>query len=283
MAESQSNKCSHRACRTLGITSLLKCGRCKTKQFCSKECQKEDWMYHKHKCATPDVLRFAGHTVEGHTIEDIQRTIDAASPGDIVILNDESYGETVPKMGPATLVINKPLRLWGKCVFGRKTELNCNLNIKTSGTDEDSNDSVVVVDIGVNGQINVTSNKYKSITLCEVIVHCPNNVRGDALEIGECKGKCLILNCDIFGGSDGVFIATDGVHLKLTEICNAQSRGIFSRRNFILEDCTISGCGGYGIKGSAGWTEKGRNNDIQPGPWSQWGGASESYQSYGGW
>jgi len=170
--------------------------------------------------------------------------------------------------------------LWGKKIH---SELNCNLEIKSSGEDEDSNDSVVVVDIIINGQVNITSNSYKSITLCEVNVHCPASAQGDALEIGECKGKCLILNCEIYGGSDGVFIASDRVHLKLTEINNVQSRGIFSRRDFILEDCTIAGCCAYGIKGTAGWTEKGRNNDIQPGPWSSYGGASASYQSYGGW
>jgi len=157
--------------------------------------------------------------------------------------------------------------LWGKKIH---SELNCNLEIKSSGEYEDSSDSVVVVDIIINGQVNITSNS-KSITLSEVNVHCPASAQGDALEIGECKGKCLILNCEIFGGSDGVFIASDRVHLKLTEINNAQSRGIFSRRD------------SYGIKGTAGWTEKGRNNDIQPGPWSSYGGASASYQSYGGW
>ena len=240
-------------------------------------------MYHKHKCVTPDTLRFAQHKVEGYTIEDIQRTIDQASPGDIIILNnDESYGEKSPEGGPTTskLVINKPIKLWGKKIH---PELNCNLEIKSSGEDEDSSNSVVVVDIVINGQVNITSNSYKSITLCEVNVHCHASAQGDALEIGECKGKCLILNCEIFGGSDGVFIASDRVHLKLTEINNAQSRGIFSRRDFILEDCTIAGCGAYGVKGTAGWTEKGRNNDIQPGPWSSFGGASASYQSYGGW
>ena len=244
--------------------------------------QKEDWLYHKHKCVTPDALRFAQHKVDGYTIEDIQRTIDQASPGDIIILNnDESYGEKSIEGGSSSnkLVINKPIKLWGKKIH---SELNCNLEIKSSGEYEDSSDSVVVVDIIINGQVNIRSNSYKSITLCEVNVHCPANAQGDALEIGECKGKCLILNCEIYGGSDGVFIASDRVHLKLTEINNAQSRGIFSRRDFILEDCTITGCCSYGIKGTAGWTERGRN-DIQPGPWSSFGGASASYQSYGGW
>lgn len=284
------NRCNHRACNkqtpyspplsSEDISKLFKCGCCKTTKYCSKACQKEDWLYHKHKCCPPDALLFAQHVVDGYTIEDIQNSIDQASPGDIIILNnDESYGVTSPEGGPdSTLVINKPLKLWGK----KFSELNCNLEIKSSGQDE-SNDSIVVVDIIINGQINITSNNYKSITLCEVNVNCPANANGDAVEIGECKGKCLILNCEVLGGSDGVFIATDGAHLKLTEINNAQSRGIFSRRDFLLEDCTIAGCGAYGIKGSAGWREKGKNNDIQSGPWSSFGGASASYQSYGGW
>jgi hypothetical protein len=89
----------------------------------------------------------------------------------------------------SNLVINKPLKLWGKKIH---SELNCNLEIKSSGQDEDSNDSVVVVDIIINGQINITSNNsYKSITLCEVNVLCPAAANGDAVYIGECKGKCF--------------------------------------------------------------------------------------------
>lgn len=83
-----------------------------------------------------------------------------------------------------------------------------------------------------------------------------------------------------YGGSDGVFIATKNVHLKNTKICNAQNRGIFSRREFTIENCEVSGCGGYGIKGTGGWTEKGRNN-IQPGPWNEFGGASSGYGGMG--
>jgi hypothetical protein len=48
------------------------------------------------------------------------------------------------------------------------------------------------------------------------------------------------------------------------------SRGIFSRESFVIEDVTISHCGAYGIKGTAGWNEKGQNV-IQPGPWMNWG------------
>ena len=103
------------------------------------------------------------------------------------------------------------------------------------------------------------------------------NDRDDVLVINECKGKCLILGCKIYGGSDGVFIATDGAHLKGTLICNACHRGIFSRSYFIIEDCTVSGCGGYGIKGTAGWIEKGRHNNIQPGPWSAWGPSASGW------
>ena len=89
-------------------------------------------MYHKHKCVTPDTLRFAQHKVEGYTIEDIQRTIDQASPGDIIILNnDESYGEKSIEGGSSSnkLVINKPIKLWGKKIH---SELNCNLEIKSN-------------------------------------------------------------------------------------------------------------------------------------------------------
>ena len=98
----------------------------------------------------------------------------------------------------------------------------------------------------------------------------PNKAHDNAFSTGDLEGKCLLLDCEIHGGSDGVYIGDTGVHLKRTETQFAQNRGIFSRCPFVIEDSTIDSCGGYGIKGTAGWTDKGQN-DIQPGPWSSFG------------
>ena len=34
--------------------SLLKCGKCKSAYYCSKECQRADWKFHKKQCHAPD-------------------------------------------------------------------------------------------------------------------------------------------------------------------------------------------------------------------------------------
>ena len=36
-------------CRT-----VLRCGRCKTRTYCSAACQKRDWQYHRRNCKAPD-------------------------------------------------------------------------------------------------------------------------------------------------------------------------------------------------------------------------------------
>ena len=72
------------------------------------------------------------------------------------------------------------------------------------------------------------------------------------------------------GGNDGVFIATDGVHLKLTEI-NMLKAMVYSVEVGRVSREVLDGQRMVGI------------NDIQPGLWSSFGGASASYQSYGDW
>ncbi len=156
--------------------------------------------------------------------------------------------------------MNKPIYLWGGEEDRHDAVLNCNLVIDESGGDHDGSAAVVVSDFVLNGTAKISDKKYKSVTLCNVAIKSPSDARDDALNINGCRGKCLILGCDIqgVGGSDGVNIASEQVHLKRSCIHYAQNRGIFSRRVFTIEDCEVSGCGGYGIKGSAGWTEKGR-------------------------
>jgi len=263
------SRCSYSRCSTNkndqaanNTANLLGCSRCKSARYCSTACQKKDWVFHKFKCVSPEVTR---HEVQGgFSIDAIQSAINAASPGDIVVIKEGSYGED----GESTLFVNKPIHLWGGEENRDNVVLNCNLVIDESDGDHDGSKAVVVAGLFLNGTVTISDNSYKSVTLCNIELKCPNNSPRDALKISGCKGKCLILGCDIYGGSDGVHIASEGVHLKRTCIQYAQHRGIFSRRIFTVEDCEVSGCGGYGIKGSAGWTEKGRHNDIQPGPWS---------------
>mmetsp|Transcript_6717 Transcript_6717/g.10924 ORF Transcript_6717/g.10924 Transcript_6717/m.10924 type:complete len:283 (+) Transcript_6717:194-1042(+) len=282
MPESRS-KCNYTKCSSnnngQSASNLLGCSRCKSAKYCSTNCQKKDWVFHKFKCVAPDVTR---HVIQGGGgIDAIQSAIDSASPGDVVVIRKGTYEDTGESN---TLFVNKPIYLWGGGEDRSDVVLNCNLGI-SMGKDESGgsgSSAVVVADFVLKGTAKIFENNYKSVTLCNVAIEFSNNATSDALEINGCKGKCLILGCEISGGSDGVHIASEQVHLKRSCIQYAQNRGIFSRRVFVIEDCEVSDCGGYGIKGSAGWTEKGRYNDIQPGPWSSWGGASQSY-GFGGW
>jgi hypothetical protein len=54
--------------------------------------------------------------------------------------------------------------------------------------------------------------------------------------------------------------------LKGCHIVGAASRGVFANPSFVVEDCTIMGCGGYGMKTRSGCTRRG-DNRIQAGPW----------------
>lgn len=244
---------------------LSKCSRCKAVSYCSKACQKKDWGHHKPKCTALDVPR---HDVEDFTIESIQRTINNANPGDVVLLKEGTYD------GSGDLVVNKPIKLWGAKKDNVKlTTLNCNLSIRPSGLGNDSSGDIVLVDLTLNGIGKIDENMYKSITLSTVCLKSPDKSdRPDnTLTINECNGKCLILGSEIYGGGDGIEIRSEKVHIKFTDIRFCKYRGIFSRKIFTIEDCEVSNCGGYGIKGSAGWIEKGTGNDIQPGPWNPLG------------
>jgi hypothetical protein len=259
-APTTSTTCSWPGCRNKdGSSSNLQvCSRCKIAASCSTECQKKHWEMHKNRCSAPDVPR---HEVEDFTIEAIQSAIDKASPGDIMLLKDGSYeGSAGPR---AKLIIDKPLRIWGP-EFD-KVKLKCDLVIKPSEFGQDGKDVVILSNFEVYGTGTVMKNTYKGITFC-IRVKCELNGE-DALTINECKGKCLLLDCEIHGGSDGIFICTDKVHLKGTEVRFAANRGIFAKVPFVIEESEVSSCGGYGIKGRCGWTEKGRHDDIQPGPW----------------
>ncbi|KAL7546923.1 hypothetical protein ACHAWF_010247 [Thalassiosira exigua] len=224
--------CFNEVCRGGDEPNLLKCGRCKLATYCGPECQKKDWgRSHKHRCVAPDVAR---HEVKGSTIAAIQKAINEASPGDVVLIEEGTYN------GPQdTLIVDKPLWLWGSSKNRDAVVLKCNLSIRPSGSESDAEGIVVAADFVLHGTTSVSANQYKTITLCGLSLQCPHEVNDDALIINDCKGKCLVLDCEVLGGSDGVFIASDKVHLKRTSVQYAQSRGIFSRKEFVIEDCTV--------------------------------------------
>ena len=83
---------------------------------------------------------------------------------------------------------------------------------------------------------------------------------------GHEQDRILVEDCEVRGGNDGVFIDCSGVRLLRCVILEAESRGIFANPDFVVEDCTVKGCGGYGMKTRSGCQRRGKNN-IQPGPW----------------
>lgn len=249
---------------------LLRCDRCKTAKYCCKSCQKSHWKWHKYSCVGPEIER---HKVEEFTCAAIQRAIDAAQPNDVVELNVGTYEAG----GVGELVISKPMKIWGPGRVGLNgVILKCNLVVK--GITE--NGDVVLANFKVSGTASLKENSNTNITMCSVAVECTKELaeRGiDAMDIHSCQGKVLLLECEILGGSDTLCISgAPKVHIKGTEIRFARSRGIFANDYFVIEDSVVDMCGGYGIKGRSGWDEKG-DNDIQPGPWSSFGGAAGEY------
>lgn len=282
--------CDYRGCRnrrnaTEAPATLSNCGRCKYQKYCSRNCQKKDWKFHKHTCLSADVPR---HQVEDCTEEAIKSAIAAAAPGDAVLLPVEGTFDG----DHFEITIDKPLHIIGPSAKKENCKFECkHLTIKV---DVDGG-NVVLANFMVNASVSVNvvnqssgssgssryddeGNKIKKdrIVLSNVTVQCRAETQ-DAFCISGChKHDALLIDCEIYGGADGLFIQDCGynaVHLKSTDVRFAGSRGIFARQSFVIEDCEVSNCGAYGIKGSAGWEEKG-DNDIQAGPWGQYGGAA---------
>lgn len=169
---------------------------------------------------------------------------------------------------------NKPL-LVTECVTllgaGKElTKLDCEgliINKSKATSETEGNRSITVADFEVTNSSKIENNDNStSVNVCNVRFSCPIGDPNDAVQVASKEGSISLTDCDIIGGSDGISIFGHGVHLKHTTIRHAQHRGIFSRYRFVIEDSSISHCGGYGIKGTAGWSEKGKNR-IQSGPW----------------
>ena len=269
-----SPKCSWHACRNPNAKTGA-CGRCKSEFYCSSACQKIHWQVHKYKCVPVATPR---HQVSEFTVEAIQASIDNARDGDVILLKEGHYKS--PSSSPPKLVVNKPLSILGPLHGMDKIKLECSLVVRASGRASDSQHKLVLADFefgkvsqvesGTDSMGAIENNSYKEVNLYNIRVSCDRSFRGDAFMAGSSGGKTVFDDCEILGGSDGLHIAGPNVYLKRTEIRFAANRGIFSRQYFTLEDCVVDMCGAYGIKGSAGWHEKG-DNDIQPGPWASSG------------
>jgi hypothetical protein len=269
MSNPDGQRCAWGGCNraATGEDSLKRCGRCRKISYCSQDCQKTAWKTHKWVCVGHATPR---HRVQGMTLAAIQSKIDQAQPGNVVEIPAGRYtgdGET------SSITISKPLYILGEGM--KKVEIIGDLN----ATDEAKNGgSLVVADLKIDGCIKVTETEYEKITFLSVEVNCPRHIGqsgSDAFDISGCNGKVLLFCCEIIGGSDGLMISgSPGVHIKDTDIQLAGSRGIFANDSFVIQDSAVYNCGSYGIKGRAGWDEKGPNNEIQPGPWSCFGGAS---------
>jgi hypothetical protein len=165
----------------------------------------------------------------------------------------------------AKLTINKAVHLVGAGMT--KVTLRAHLNIKG----DENGGKLVIANLQIEGNVSVDDNKYDGVTFLSVQVACPQTGGDDAVSIKRCGGKVLLFCCEIIGGSDGLGIYGANVHIRDTDIQLAASRGIFANDSFIIEDSVVDDCGGYGIKGRGGWDERG-TNEIQPGPWSSFGG-----------
>jgi hypothetical protein len=267
---SSSASCSWPGCPKFGKVPattddpLLKCGRCKQAWYCKKSCQKSHWTLHKITCSGAP-----RHCVAGTTLEAIQSCLDAAQAGDIVEIPEGDYRSS-SEAGAAKLTIKKAVHLIGAGMS--KVTLHASLNIQGNEIDG----KMVIANLKVKGNVSVQENKYNGVTFVSVEVECPPSSRDDAFSIKRCGGKVLIFCCEIIGGSDGLGIYGANVHIKETDISFAASRGIFANDSFLIEDSTVSNCGGYGIKGRDGWDERGTNH-LQPGPWSSFGGPTDMY------
>ena len=254
-----SGKCSWLGCsKPQDVKSLMTCSRCEQAKYCQRSCQKLHWKTHKYTCvpATSSIHRIGAD----NSIQTVQAIIDQAGEGDAIEIKEGTYGAP-----GETLVINKALTITG-AGMGRVT-LRCLLQVQGGGG------KLVISGLKIDGRVDVQENTYESITFLSVEVACPPQATEDAFSIGPGGGKFLLLCCEIVGGSDGLHINSEKVHIHETDIQMAHNRGIFANQSFVIEESAVYNCGGYGIKGRGGWSEKG-DNQIQSGPWSSHGGAS---------
>jgi hypothetical protein len=128
--------------------------------------------------------------------------------------------------------------------------------------------SVVDAPLNIGGK-NIKRAKIQKLQVSLVSPRWDAKRDKDALvlnSIGPTSCSVLVEDCDVRGGSDGVYVNTNFVHLLNCHIHEAQSRGIFGQYHYVIENSMVWGCGGYGMKTRGGCERRGRNS-IQAGPW----------------
>lgn len=244
-------------CDVCGTPTHLKCSRCHTTHYCSRDCQKGDWKSHKLICEAPsgDAAGGAGSAsgeaviapADASAVEKaggLQAILDAAPEGATVKLPVGSFG------GAA---IRKPLTVKGAA--GRKTVLTGLLELNGGAAAKPLRVEGLTCLLGVNVAAGAR------VELVKLKVTNPGRMgimtgEGAALsvtktEIHECEDG-IINNARLV--VDGCFIHDCG--------CD----GIFSNPCFTIKDSTIADVGRHGIKSRGGTERLGRNN-VQASPW----------------
>ena len=192
------------------------------------------------------------------TAAELQKLVDATEDGGVVSMPAGRFvgakleikrAMTIQGQGPTATVITFPL-LVGNGASGAL------LHLSNFGVD------------GASLTVGATAIQRAHLFKVNVSLQSTND---DALVLnqigqGYARDRVLVEDCEVRGGGDGVMINASGVRLLRCRIIGAYSRGIFANPDFVIEDSTVNGCGGYGMKIRGGCERRGRNN-IQPGPW----------------
>eukprot|EP00614_Pseudopedinella_elastica_P030528 CAMPEP_0172639946 /NCGR_PEP_ID=MMETSP1068-20121228/220638_1 /TAXON_ID=35684 /ORGANISM="Pseudopedinella elastica, Strain CCMP716" /LENGTH=434 /DNA_ID=CAMNT_0013453207 /DNA_START=51 /DNA_END=1355 /DNA_ORIENTATION=+ len=206
---------------------------------------------------------------------ELQAAVDAAPAGSRVLL---PQGKVLRAADGAPLVVRKALTLDGK---GHNTTLQAGATGTTLDfpirVEAEGQGSLLLSRFSTTAPMLVTGPELTRARLFQVTVDLRSR-RGqddDALTLrrigrGYKEGLTLLEECQVVGGADGVLVDTTGCVLKRCLIYAAQSRGVFANSDFVVDGCTIQGCGGYGMKTRMGCERRGEN-DIQPGPWDNAG------------
>ena len=214
---------------------------------------------------------------ECSSVDELRSALLSAKAGDTVQLKAGCFQH------PETLKITRPIHLIGEGRREDETKLDLKLEVDMKNGKQGN---LLLENFRLCQGLTVKDTTNSSIVLRKLYVTLPQGTRSDCLEITEAK-KILLDNCDIYGGSDGLFInRCSDCHIKDCEIRFAQSRGIFANHNFDIEGTEVSNCGGYGIKCRGGFNDIGQSrnnpNDIQAGPWDEMGAGGGIGGFFGG-
>ena len=192
------------------------------------------------------------------TAAELQKLVDAAEDGGVVSMPAGRF------IG-GRLEIKRAMTLQGQGPTATVMAFPLDVNSGASGA------LLHLSNFGVDGaSLTVGATAIQRAHLSKVHVSLQSS-NDDALVLnkigqGYARDTVLVENCEVRGGGDGVMINASGVRLLRCRIIGAYSRGIFANPDFVIEDSTVQGCGGYGMKIRGGCERRGRNN-IQPGPW----------------